>query len=72
MSINRVISYIFFGFLIISCGTQNEYLGHNIQEEMALKKVINDSLGQQVFKITHKKPRPRKGVSIKYIATHSN
>jgi len=71
MSINRVISYIFLGFLIISCGTQNEYLGHDIQEEMALKKVINDSLGQQVFKITHKKPRPRKGVSYAWYRNRS-
>ncbi len=66
-----LVSYVFFGFLLVSCGTQNEYLSHDIQDQMALKKIINDSLGQQVLMITHKEPRPKKGISYAWYRNRS-
>jgi len=55
----------------LSCGTQQELLSNNLQEEMSLKRVINDSSGQQVFYITNKSPRAHKRKLYSWYRNHS-
>lgn len=54
MKNNRVGLTVVLVVFLLSCNSQQEFLSNNLQEEMASRRVVNDTSGQQVFYLTDK------------------